>query len=294
MHSTATKRIGRKCVALAMLLGLASAAPGNAASETAAPAPQTDGVRELFKKFGLFGTWSIKCGEYYSTEWADGPQIQQILASGKERLAGAVEQAVEIAPDELLITTSWDVRLTTKLLIEGDRKQILELTANGSSLVEGGVRLEGNRQTDWEHRCQKLTPAPAGAGVAGSVRQIMEKYGAFGAWALNCSKPASNSNDYEVFRPMDDRFVQIDMMRDPAQRTMVSIVETASEAGPSEFMFTSMSKNRDVLRLKFEGNRVRELGHVRNGAKLVEDGRFMPEKTIETPWSDKCPQTPPG
>jgi hypothetical protein len=119
----------------------------------------------------------------------------------------------------------------------------------------------------------------------------MEKYGALGAWSRDCTKPPARGNDYEVYRAMDEHFVQIDVMEHPTERVMVYVVDSAAEAGPNEFTYTSTSQNREVLRLRIDGNRLREWEQVRNGIKSVEDGRFYSEKTLETPWLEKCPDT---
>lgn len=49
----------------------AATAPAALPSESSADA----GIRELFKKYGLFGRWSVLCGEYSTTDWVDARPI---------------------------------------------------------------------------------------------------------------------------------------------------------------------------------------------------------------------------
>jgi hypothetical protein len=126
-------------------------------------------------------------------------------------------------------------------------------------------------------------------GAAGSARAqeqdnprvIFEKHGLFGTWAEHCRRRASPSNIYYVYRPLDERRVQRDEMRDPTRGYAVGVVETATELGPHELEFTEVGRTeknkelRTVRKLHLEGNRRRTMEMVTNGKKVIAEGRYL-------------------
>jgi hypothetical protein len=134
-------------------------------------------------------------------------------------------------------------------------------------------------------------PAPGGS-AQGGARQILEKHGLLGVWSADCSKPPSPSNEYLVYRALDEQRIQLDGMTGPTQRAFAYVIDSASESGANEI--TGSAQNGQVFRLQVAGNRVRELEFALNGTKTVADGHYLadygdPALTgNETPWTEKC------
>ena len=290
--------------------------PNAAAQPGSAPSPQSgapssasstvtaSGVRQTLEKLGLIGRWSLQCAKPDEAEneliiyKIEGDRLEQDVTTGWERQSGTVEQAVEISPNELLLTSVWNTRQEATIRVDGDRRRIMELSRNSSKIVEAGVYTSNAGQTKAETasatRCQELPP-PDVAAATGSLRQIMEKYGALGAWAVNCQQPPSASNPYSVYRAVDDRFVQFDSMSHPTQSSMTYILDSAAEDGPNQLSVVSTAQYRDVLRLQIEGERLRVLELVRNGIKFISDGRYnvtgfakSAEQGKDTQYFEKC------
>lgn len=137
------------------------------------------------------------------------------------------------------------------------------------------------------------SPGPdhaASTPAKGDARALMEKHGLLGVWALNCSAAASQQNPYTVFRALDDRHVQRDVMTGPSERKEAGIVETAAETG-SDLAYTFANETRT---LRIDGNRMRVAGLTRDGTKLVSDGKHLASlgnaalTGTDTPWISKC------
>jgi hypothetical protein len=62
-----------------VLLGLTGTGhAADAAAQGMSTPLETGSAREVLKKYGLFGRWSTKCGEYSSTEWVDGCPFRKL------------------------------------------------------------------------------------------------------------------------------------------------------------------------------------------------------------------------
>jgi tetratricopeptide (TPR) repeat protein len=135
-------------------------------------------------------------------------------------------------------------------------------------------------------------PPVSGSSAQGGARQFLEKHGLLGIWSADCSNPPSPSNQYFIYRPLDEQRIQLDVMTGPTQRSFFYIIDSASEAGANEIAGTA--QNSQVFRLQVAGNRFRLLEFALNGTKAVADGRYLADygdPTLagqETPWTNKC------
>jgi hypothetical protein len=71
----------------------------------------------------------------------------------------------------------------------------------------------------------------APAAQAASVKEIFEKYNLLGYWAVDCSKPASNSNLFYVNRILGTDAVQRDGMVGEGKRSSLAIIDAAIAVG---------------------------------------------------------------
>jgi hypothetical protein len=115
----------------------------------AAAAPEQGGVRQVLEKYGILGTWSVDCSNLASPRKAysvyrlhDENQVQRDVITGTEQQAGIVESAVEVGPNELMITWLWETREVVRLHVDGNRLRHMEVTRNGTrnSLREAFIR----------------------------------------------------------------------------------------------------------------------------------------------------------
>jgi hypothetical protein len=256
------------------------------------------------EKHGMLGTWSVECskltspGKAYSVYRLLGEdRVQREVITDTGTLAGVIESAVEVSPNELLITWLWDIREVVRLRVDGNRWRNLEVTRNGTKLVAGGIGTANSDQpgknAPWASQCQAPPPAP-GKSIQGSARQIFEKYALLGIWSGDCTSPPSPSNTYLLYQALDEQRVQYDVMTHPTERDIAYIVESAEDAGGNEVSITRRTQMRDVYRLRIEGNRVRQLEFKRNGTLYVANGRNLANASNpgligkEVPWINKC------
>jgi hypothetical protein len=138
----------------------------------------------------------------------------------------------------------------------------------------------------------------ASAAVAqSSPREVLEKHGMLGNWAVDCASPPSAGNPYSVYRAIDAQRVQRDVMTGPSQRAVAGFIESAGEAGPNNLVLTQVRETREDVTVRVTGNRMRTMDFARNGVKLVAGGRSVGSGGgggAETPWTNKCQAASPA
>jgi hypothetical protein len=128
--------------------------------------------------------------------------------------------------------------------------------------------------------------APAAQGV--SVKEIFEKYNLLGYWAVDCSKPASNSNLFYVNRILGTDAVQRDEMVDEGKRSSLAIIDAAIAVGPNEIMLNGTRDGKPVEATWWiEANRQRATEVTIDGQKVISNGRNVASGR-EVPWTNKC------
>jgi tetratricopeptide (TPR) repeat protein len=113
--------------------------------------------------------------------------------------------------------------------------------------------------------------AAASTPTQGDARTIMEKRGLLGVWAANCSAAVSQQNPYTVFRALDERRVQRDVMIGSTERKEAGIIETATAAGDA-LTYTQADETRT---LRVADNRLQLVEMVRNGTTVVAGGAYL-------------------
>jgi hypothetical protein len=126
------------------------------------------------------------------------------------------------------------------------------------------------------------------AAQAASVKDLFEQRGLLGIWSADCTKPASQQNQYIVHRALDAAHVQRDTMVSATERIAVVVLETAAVSAPNELtMAASGHGARLSISYRFEGKRLRVMQFVReDGTKFIVDGRRV--GAGEMPWLNKC------
>jgi hypothetical protein len=128
----------------------------------------------------------------------------------------------------------------------------------------------------------------ASAANAQSARAEFEKLDLLGTYAADCSKPASASNGYILYRAFDAQRVQRDTMVSPTERRYVSIAETATASARNELTITGVSEGKRVVyTLRLDGKRHRVMRWSEDGVTSVVDGIWT-ERKFEMPWVAKC------
>ena len=86
-----------------------------------------------------------------------------------------------------------------------------------------------------------------------------------GTWSVDCGKGTSPGDTYSIYRALDELRVQRDIVVGKELRP--GTVETAVEAGPNELVVTWVWEPREVVRLRMDGNRWRQMDGTVNGKK---------------------------
>ena len=113
--------------------------------------------------------------------------------------------------------------------------------------------------------------APA-APSQGGVREVLEKFGMLGTWSVDCGKGTSPGDTYSIYRALDELRVQRDIVVGKELRP--GTVEAAVEAGPNELVVTWVWEPREVVRLRMDGNRWRQMDGTVNGKKYLAEGVY--------------------
>jgi hypothetical protein len=138
---------------------------------------------------------------------------------------------------------------------------------------------------------------------ADTVSDILENAGLIGVFAMDCKSPASEENDFYVFRVLDER-VQLDIMTGRTHRYFVSVVDAAEEQSSGEISFSAVGimdsgdKFRWHLVLEVEDGRFRHLEMETEEIgpddpqkeTLVTGGRHAVGDEDETSWYNRCKQ----
>jgi len=114
---------------------------------------------------------------------------------------------------------------------------------------------------------------PGSAGAA-STKEIFQGYGLLGAWAVDCSMPASRTNPRVVYRLTDDR-VQREASIEPGSIFELSTAASTAEASPTELVVTWNTTDGDVTnRIILEDGKMQVRESTRHdGLKLAANGR---------------------
>ena len=125
------------------------------------------------------------------------------------------------------------------------------------------------------------------AAQAASVKEVFEKHGLLGTWALDCSKPASRSNYYYVHRLLDADRLQREAMEGPQSRAFLAVIDRAAEKGPNELAVSGTVDGKPFSSIyRVEPARMRVLKSTIDGKVVITGGRFV--NGSEFPWADKC------
>lgn len=118
-----------------------------------------------------------------------------------------------------------------------------------------------------------LTAAPTAQ--AASVKELFEQHGLMGAWAADCTKLASQQNQYIVHRALDAERVQRDTMIGATERFAVVVLESAARSAPHEITIAASGYERRFnLTFRPDGRRFRVMQYSReDGTKYIVDGR---------------------
>jgi hypothetical protein len=129
----------------------------------------------------------------------------------------------------------------------------------------------------------------ASAAEAASVREVFERYGLLGTFAVDCRRPVSPENHYTIFRALDAGRVQIDLMVGPRQRQYAYVIDRA-EARGSNIIAISMANEQQRLNLVYrvEGKRLRTMESARAAGPTIVAGGVFTANRMPTPWIIKC------
>ena len=127
----------------------------------------------------------------------------------------------------------------------------------------------------------------ASAAQAATVKEIFEKHDLLGTFALDCTKPVSRGNYYDVHRAVDSNRVERDRMSGPAVRDFIVIWERTTENRPNEISLrgTRDGQPADAV-YRAEPGRMRIMEGTVAGKKVVTGGRAA--NGSEMPWVYKC------
>ena len=129
--------------------------------------------------------------------------------------------------------------------------------------------------------------APPAMAQAPSARAEFERLGLLGHHSIDCIKPASNSNGYIFYRPLDAKRVQRDTMIGPDKRLFVSVAETATAAG-NEIVVSGTADGKPLLyTLRIDGKRHRVTQWTEGGNTSVVDSIWIERKST-MPWLTRC------
>ena len=136
-----------------------------------------------------------------------------------------------------------------------------------------------------------LTPA-----VAGPDSDIVRKFGLFGTWAVDCSKPPSGDNTYEEYTPSETGYPTRTWYRKKGDRYAPAQsfeMRNARIAGPDRLAYLDVRKTDGDLTnivLAMVGNRHRSFESVdpTDGKVYIKDGKFVGSGK-PTELFQKCP-----
>jgi hypothetical protein len=142
-------------------------------------APDNRMIGRVLDQAGLVGVWGTDCDNASSTEWetiaADDRGVYQSIEGGDdyvstydivsaERLnVRDIRMDMVIINDEMSEAESAadQQRITVVYRIEGDRQMTWSsVGANGEKLITRGVFADGERRSEWYHRCPNGRPVP--------------------------------------------------------------------------------------------------------------------------------------
>ncbi len=130
--------------------------------------------------------------------------------------------------------------------------------------------------------------AIAAPAAAETVKQMFERYGLIGTFALDCSRPADGGNFYFVNRVLDDNTVQRDRMSGPSTRDFIALLDRAEELQPNEIR---VGGNQDgspvegIWRIGPEGMAVWQA--TQNKSTVVQDGKIVGTNN-KFPFLNRC------
>jgi hypothetical protein len=130
--------------------------------------------------------------------------------------------------------------------------------------------------------------AAAPAAFASSAKLEFERYGVMGIFAGDCSKPASRTNGYIVYRGLDDGRVQRDTMVDQTTRLYVAIIDFVVISAENEITAGGSTDDKPLsFTIRVDGPRHRIMYWTEDGVTSVVDGIWTAHKQ-PMPWVTKC------
>jgi tetratricopeptide (TPR) repeat protein len=134
------------------------------------------------------------------------------------------------------------------------------------------------------HGAVSSTPASAP-----TVKELFDRYGLLGIFAQDCSKPASEQNQYVVHRSNSD-FIQRDNMTGASVRSEAILIDSGTELRPNELSLGWTDEHGRISAImRIASGRWRLMESTRdNGEKLISGGRTMQGAGSESAWLKKC------
>jgi len=147
-------------------------------------------------------------------------------------------------------------------------------------------------QTHLARLQSSVTAGSAGPTKQTDARTVFERRGVIGVWAGDCSSAVSPQNSYTVYRAIDERRVQRDVMIGANQRGDVAVIDSVIEAG-DDLSYQKVGQTRDDMRIRVTGNRLRLVDLKRDGTIMIAEGNYLSAygeafAGRPTPWATKC------
>ena len=126
--------------------------------------------------------------------------------------------------------------------------------------------------------------------AAQSVTDTVSRWGLIGTWALDCTKPASNSNGYLTYVVRGAKVVH---ERDFGDRRDSNDVQQARTGvgGTLDLVvhFPGLNQTRKFTMLMASDRRIRALANSRTDGtdETIKDGKFTANGGV-TPWQTRC------
>jgi hypothetical protein len=137
-----------------------------------------------------------------------------------------------------------------------------------------------------------LLPLPA---RAASAREVFERHGLMGTWAIDCARPASLGNPFVTYHTAGSDGVERLAATGPSDLTDVSVVDSVVDLGPTELTVHWRSGNpgRDSTnRLVVKDDLIQVVDSMLDiGIKMVENGQLTGDHSPMPPYR-RCNTNP--
>jgi hypothetical protein len=124
---------------------------------------------------------------------------------------------------------------------------------------------------------------------AASPREIFEKHGLFGTWAIDCTRPVGVQNPHLVYHPFPGDGVRREAFIEPGRVFDVSVPQSAVESATDELIIVWQTGEGGITnRIRLRPDEMQVIDSTRhNGEKLTVAGRRVRDNT-ETPRYRRC------